>query len=127
MQVKLGYNLVFRDSFMFLTCSLESLVQLLRKTDESQFKHLESLMNTRYPASDYKLLLRKGVFPYEYLDSLKSSTITNCPFARSYLTLCKVISAPKKTTTTLKACGWPSDALHSRTISNYTWRATCAS
>ena len=54
---------------MFLTSSLESLVQSLRKTDESQLKHLESLMINRYPASDFKLLLRKGVFPYVYLDS----------------------------------------------------------
>ena len=60
---------MFRDSFMFLTSSLESLVQSLRKTDESQFKHLESLMSTRYPASDFKLILRKGVFSYEYLNS----------------------------------------------------------
>ena len=69
MQVKWDNNLVFRDSFMFFTSSLESLVQSLRKTDETQFKHLESLMSTRYPASDFKLLLRKGVFLYEYLDS----------------------------------------------------------
>ena len=69
MQVKWGTNLVFRDSFMFLTSSLESLVQSLRKTDEHKFTHLESLMTTRYPNADYKLLLRKGVFPYEYLSS----------------------------------------------------------
>ena len=68
MQVKWGNNLVFRDSFMFLTSSLESLVYSLRKTDETRFEHLESLMSTRYPGTDFKLLLRKGVFPYEYLE-----------------------------------------------------------
>ena len=49
---------MFRDSFMFLTSSLESLVQSLRKTDETQSKHLESLMSARYPGTDFKLLLR---------------------------------------------------------------------
>ena len=43
MQVTWGNNLVFRDSFMFLTNSLELLVQSLSKTNERQFKHLESL------------------------------------------------------------------------------------
>ena len=69
MQVKWGNNLVFRDSFMFLNSSLESLVQSLRKTDETHFKHLESLMSTRYSATKIKLLLRKCVFPYQYLDT----------------------------------------------------------
>jgi hypothetical protein len=63
-QFKWGKNIVFRDSLMFLTSSLESLVQSLRKTDESQFHHLEAQMTTRYPGVDYKLFLRKGVFPY---------------------------------------------------------------
>ena len=70
-QVKWGTNLVFRDSYMFLTSSLESLVQSLRKTDEQKFKLLKSIMSTRYPNTDYKLLLRKGVFPYEYLNSFE--------------------------------------------------------
>ena len=69
MQVKWVDNLMFRDSFMFLTSLLESLVQSLRKTEERQFKNLESLMSIRYPGSDFKLLLRNGVFPYEYLDT----------------------------------------------------------
>jgi hypothetical protein len=70
-QVKWGTNLVFRDSYMFLTSSLESLVQSLRKTDEKKFKLLKSIMDTRYPNTDYKLLLRKGVFPYKYLNSFE--------------------------------------------------------
>ena len=68
-QLKWGKNLVFRDSFMFLTNSLESLVQSLRKTDESKFQYLESIIGSRYPKVDFKLLLRKGVFPYEFLSS----------------------------------------------------------
>ena len=67
MQLKCGNNLIFRDSLMFLTNSLESLVQLLRKTDERQFKHLETIMSLKYLKADFKLL-RKGVFPYKYLN-----------------------------------------------------------
>ena len=69
MQIKWGNNLVFRHSFMFLISSLESMVQSLRKRDETQFKHLKSLMSSSYPGNDVKLLLRKGVFTYEYIDS----------------------------------------------------------
>ena len=68
MQLKWGKNLVFRDSLMFLTSSLESLVQSLSRTNEQQFKHLDSLIGSKYPNADFKLLLRKGVCPYEYLN-----------------------------------------------------------
>ena len=64
---------------MFLTNSLESLVQSLRKTDETQFKHLESLMRLQYPNADFKLLLRKGVFPYEYFDSFEKFNEPSLP------------------------------------------------
>ena len=69
MQLKWGKNLVFRDSFMFLTSSLESLVQSLRKTEETKFQYLELIIGTRYPGADFKLLLRKGVFQYDFLNS----------------------------------------------------------
>ena len=71
MQLTWGINLVFRDLLMFLTSSLESLVQSLRKTDERQFKLLETLISMKYPNSDFKLLLRKGVIPYEYFVSFE--------------------------------------------------------
>ena len=70
MQLKRGKNLVFRDSFMFLTSSLDSLVQSLRETGEIKFKHFESIVGTRYPSTDCNLRFRKGVFLYEFLNSI---------------------------------------------------------
>jgi len=70
-QVKWGPNLVFKDSLMFLSSSLDSLVESLRKTDPAKFERLETLIPSLYPNTDPKLLLRKGVFPYEYLDSFE--------------------------------------------------------
>ena len=84
MQLKWGKNLVFRDSYMFLTSSLNSLVQSLRKTDESQFKLLQTKMGSLYPNTDFKLLLRKGVFPYEYLDSFNKFTEPQLPPRASF-------------------------------------------
>ena len=69
LQLKWGKHIVFRDSFMFLSSSLDSLVQSLRKTNESKFNQLTHRVNTLHPGVDSKLLLRKGVFPYEYLES----------------------------------------------------------
>ena len=70
---------------MFLTSSLESLVQLLRKTQETQFKHLESLISSRYPGTNFKLLLRKGVFSYEYLDSFVKFDKHELPLREEFL------------------------------------------
>ena len=112
---------------MFLTSSLESVVQSLRKTDETQFKHLESLMSSHYPGTDFKLLLRKGVFPYEYLDSFVKVDDNELQYARSFSAYCEMMSALRRTTTTRRACGQPSGARHSRTISSCIWRATYAS
>ena len=68
MQLGWGKNLVIRDSLMFLTSSLESLVESLCRTDEQQFNHLETLMGLKYPNAYFKLLFCKGVFLYEYFD-----------------------------------------------------------
>ena len=127
MQVKWGKNIVFRDSFMFLTSSLESLVQSLRKTDERKFTHLESLMTTRYPNADFKLLLRKGVFPYEYLSSFDKFNDARAATRETFSAGFEVKSARKRTMTTRSACGQPSDARHSRIILSFILRATCVS
>ena len=69
---------------MFLTSLLKSLVQSLRKTDVSQFKTLKSLISTRYPTFDFKLVLRKHFLPYEYLDTFDKFDDYDLPFLKSF-------------------------------------------
>ncbi|XP_054720676.1 uncharacterized protein LOC129230303 [Uloborus diversus] len=57
-------KLVFLDSFQFLPTSLEKLVSNLTQGD---FHTLARYM----PVDKIHLLLRKGVYPYEYMDSMR--------------------------------------------------------
>ena len=64
---ELGKNLVFRDSLQHLSSSLERLVESEIKVGLHKFKHLANIIKQRYGSSvDWKLLCRKGVFPYDY-------------------------------------------------------------
>ena len=63
---------MFRDSFQHLSCSLERLVESLNEVGLKKFKHLTNIVKQRYGSNvDWKLLCRKGVFPYDYLDSME--------------------------------------------------------
>src|SRR6185437_12328366 len=65
MTVKIG-RLQFLDSFQFMPESLAKLVDNLKRSGEENF----SILRHYYPDDQQRqLLLRKGVFPYEYLDS----------------------------------------------------------
>ena len=59
----MGQRLVFIDSFQFMSSSLASLAQSLAPTD---FKHLTHEFGERT-----ELMKRKGVYPYEYMDSFE--------------------------------------------------------
>ena len=64
MSIMLGNHLVFLDSFQFMSSSLEKLVGNLQKD------------NLRYTAQAFKgkkleLMTRKGVYPYDYMDSFE--------------------------------------------------------
>ena len=62
MAIMLGDNLMFIDSFQFMSSSLEKLVSNLPR---------ESLKYTsqRFQGKKLDLLARKGVYPYDYMDS----------------------------------------------------------
>lgn len=68
-------KLRFIDSYRFLNASLDKLVSYLTK---EQFKILHAL-NPQLSDSQKLLLTRKGVFPYEYIDSWEKLNETQLP------------------------------------------------
>lgn len=62
----------FLDSFRFLQGSLDSLAQTLNRED---FKILTKL----YQGKELELLMKKGVYPYEYMDSWSRLNETSLP------------------------------------------------
>ncbi|KYN44383.1 hypothetical protein ALC56_01170, partial [Trachymyrmex septentrionalis] len=68
-------KLRFVDSFKFLNTSLEKLVSYL---DKSKLKIIRSEFSNLDP-ENFDLLTRKGVFPYEYIDSVDKLNETSLP------------------------------------------------
>ena len=64
-------NLKFLDSMQFLNCSLAGLVENLKDED---------FVNLKLAFPDkYKLLSRKGVYPYDYMSSFSQFGVENLP------------------------------------------------
>ena len=68
----LGKNLVFIDSIQFMASSLEALVGNLSPED---FK----IVGQRWKGKDLELVTQKGVFPYEFLDSISKLDVKGLP------------------------------------------------
>jgi len=66
MAFMLGNHLVFLDSFQFMSSSLEKLVNNLPK---ESFKYTSQV----FEGQELDLMVRKGVYPYDYMDSFKKS------------------------------------------------------
>ncbi len=63
-----GDHLVFKDSLQFLASSLDTLVESLGKSGSTKFVHLRKAYRN-LPDADFALLLRKGVYPYDYMNA----------------------------------------------------------
>ena len=63
MAFMLGKHFVFLDSFQFMSSSLEKLADSLL---DDAFKYTAEVFKNE----QYKLMKQKGVFPYDYMDSL---------------------------------------------------------
>ena len=62
-----GSNLVFKDTYQFMASSLDQLAKDLLSAGQDKFLH----MRKQFPDitdDQLKLLLRKGVYPYEYMN-----------------------------------------------------------
>jgi hypothetical protein len=64
-------KLIFKDTFKFLTMSLESLVEIMDKKD--------LLFTKEYYEDKFKLAMRKGVYPYEWVDDMKKFESNGLP------------------------------------------------
>ena len=67
-------RLKFIDSMQFLSCSLATLVENLKT--ETDFAHLRHAFPV---AAEADLLVRKGVYPYDYMDSVARFEETSLP------------------------------------------------
>jgi hypothetical protein len=67
----------FLDSFAFMASSLDTLSGNLLKDGKHNFKHT---LNNSYSEEQNDLLLRKGVYPYEYINSYDKFEETSLPF-----------------------------------------------
>ena len=63
----IGSTLVFKDSYQFMSLSLERLAIELLQSGKERFAHIHKNFS-RYPDEQIDLLLRKGIYPYEYMD-----------------------------------------------------------
>ena len=68
-------KLVFIDSLQFMNSSLEDLVKNLKQSGLQQFKHTNSEILKKH----VNMLTRKGVFPYDYMDSFERFDETRLP------------------------------------------------
>ena len=71
-EVDVNRNIRFIDSFKFMAASLDSLVKNLPK---ESFKNLTEF----YEGDELNLLLRKGVFPYDWFDNFNRLSADNLP------------------------------------------------
>ena len=71
-------DLRFIDSFKFMSSSLDSLVNNLARGGHEFFSF------NGYSEHQHQLLVRKGIYPYEYMDSLERFDETSLPPASSF-------------------------------------------
>ena len=63
--------MVYHDSLYFMLASLDQLAASLAKVGRGYYQNLHDLVTNVYPEADVELLVRNGVFCYDYLDSLE--------------------------------------------------------
>jgi len=75
LKTRCGHHLTFIDSFAFFNASLDSLTKTM---DPSKFKITKEAFEDH--SENVHLLLRKGVFPYSYFDSVEKYSEPGLPY-----------------------------------------------
>ena len=80
MAFMLGNHLTFIDSFQFMSSSLDKLVSNL---PAEALKYT----NKRFQKEKFKLMTRKGVYPYDYMDSFEKFNETELPTKEEFYSI----------------------------------------
>ena len=80
MAFMLGNHLTFIDSFQFMSSSLDKLVNNL--PDEA-FKYTKEVFQNEL----FKLMKRKGVYPYDYMDSFEKFNENDLPTKENFYSI----------------------------------------
>ena len=81
--LRFGPIIIFKDSFQFMGYSLECLCQELARSGPERFTHLRKAFSD-ISEEDFKLLLRKGVYPYEFMDSIEKLENSHLPSKENF-------------------------------------------
>ena len=84
MAFMLGNHLVFLDSFQFMSSSLDNLVKNL--PDEA-FKYTDEEFQADVLGEQLKLVKRKGVYPYDHMDSFQKFEETELPTQEQFYSI----------------------------------------
>ena len=84
MAFMLGNHLVFLDSFQFMSSSLDNLVKNL--PDEA-FKYTDEEFQGEKFGEQLKLVKRKGVYPYDHMDSFEKFEETQLPTQEKFYSI----------------------------------------
>ena len=76
--IKFGPFLMFKESFQFLAYPIEQLCPELAKSGVDRFQHLKREF-ADCATEKFQLFLRKGVYPYEYMDSWEKLDLPQLP------------------------------------------------
>ena len=76
MMIEFGKHLIFKDTMLFLQTSLATLVSNLVASDRDAFVQLKAGINDD---ANLDLLLRKGTYPYDYMNSVDRFTEQQLP------------------------------------------------
>ena len=80
MAFMLGNHLTFIDSFQFMSSSLDKLVSNL---PAEALKYT----NKRFRKENFKLMTRKGIYPYDYMDSFEKFNETELPTKEEFYSI----------------------------------------
>ena len=99
--------MVFKDSLQFLGSILATVSKNLLKTGMESFKQLSKKF-LGLEAREFRLLVRKGVYPYEYMDCWEKMDEQHLPPKRPFTPSSQTSASATRTTNTPITYGTPS-------------------